>query len=404
MDLHSEKELIDLLINSNDFKELIAIYSANITQLREYTIFAFDNQMTEAINTKPPLDFTKKVKAASIVSIYKSSFCMLNEEIYYKMTRGVKADFEYKYCFDLDLNMMNVLVDYHNCIDRSTIATSLLTDLELLENDFTCIPYLIENAKKMGDTILERHVIETLLIFNKFKHSTLSSFSPDYPNTEQDFQDTKNAIDMMKKDTTTVSELIFKLQKYIYALLLKTTIISFCNKGEITQKIVELMEFINDDLGIFLERENVICYWFLKNRNDNRISKFFKAIQPNAKNLLNTLKGMSWDLFHLRFNIEMGMASDLREGMICLHYLITQDNGLADVTNAHPIKYMIYKKGDITPKTVYVKPIYEVITEMDILQNLQDNARNRNATYENKNIDEITKKLEKELISHRKTT
>lgn len=141
-----------------------------------------------------------------------------------------------------------------------------------------------------------------MLIFNKFKHSSLHTFSLEYPNTEQDYQDTKETIDFMKEfsNNRTEFDTLLKSQKIIYALLLKAAIISFRSKNGIRRKVTELMDFINNELGIFLERETVFCYWFLKNRNDDRIRKFFRGVQLNSEKIIKTIQGMSWDLFHLR--------------------------------------------------------------------------------------------------------
>lgn len=113
--------------------------------------------------------------------------------------------------------------------------------------------------------------------------------------------------------------------------------------------------------------------------------------------MIKTLQGMTWDLFHLRFCTEIGIANDIENGTICMHYLVTQDNGLADLANAHPIKFFIFKKGDIAPKIVYAEPIYDAITEVDISNILFDNAETRNETYHNVDIDCLIKDLEKEL-------
>lgn len=399
MELFSEQELMALMVNSANFFELLVIYSKNIDQLSDYTILVFDDDMTEEVNKKPPLDITSKFKEASIVSIFKSSFCILNEFICSKMERCEKADFEYKYCFNLDVNVMNVLVDFHRHATGSADSNSVVCDLSLINNDISCYPYMLENANKLENVDLQKHVIDTLLIFNKFKRSTLSNFTLDYPNEEVDYRDTKEAIDTMKKLAMSKTNLITKVQKYIYALLLKTAIISFTGTSGIKLKMLELLEFVNNSLGLFMEREMVICYWFLKNRNDGRIKKFFKSMQPNAKHLIKTIQGMSWDLFHLRFCCEIMTSQDIDNGLICLHYLVTHDNGLADLANAHSIKYIIHKKGDITPKTIYAKPICDIISEIDVLKNLQDNAVNRGKTYQTTTIDNLICKLEEELLS-----
>lgn len=398
MNQFSENDLITMIINSSNFLEIFSIYYSNVEQLKDYTILIFDDQITKSINKKPPLELTKKLKKAKIVSIFKSSFCILNEIMCHKMLQSRDATFEYKNCFDLDINMMNILTDFHNG-SKDVEVNSIMTDLNLFSNDITCYPYLMENAGKIDDSYVEECVIKTLLIFNKFKHSTLQTFSADYLNTEQDYQDTKKSIEMMRvfSNSTTNLHAFLALQKFIYALLLKTAILSFSSNNGIRKRMIELMEFVNNDIAIFLEREMVYCYWFLKNRNDERIKKFFRGIQSNSKNIIKTIQGMSWDLFHLRFCTEVGMATDIGNGTICIHYLITQDNGLADLANAHPIKFLIYKKGDIAPKVIFAEPIYDLVSEIDIFKNLLDNRRVRNSNYRNVNIESLIKKLEDEL-------
>lgn len=398
MNQYSEEELIDFLINSKDFLEILAVYYINIKQLKEHTIVIFDNEMAKSINKNPPLNITKKLKTANVVSIFNSTFCILNESICYNMVKGIHADFKYKYCFNLDINMMNTLVDFHNNTAENKTSNSIISDLELLSNDTTCYPYMIENANKLNDRDLENHVINTLLIYNKFKRSTIHTFSIEYPNIEQDYQDTKSIIDMMKSFTSNEFSIILSFQKYIYALLLKVTIISLYRKYGIKRKLLEFTEFINNDLGLVLEREIVICYWFLKDKNDDRIKKFFKRIQPNAKNLIKTIQGMAWDLFHLRFCIDMGIANDINNGFFCMHYLVTYDNGLADLANAYPVKYIICKKDELVPKVVYAKCLDDIISEIDIIQNFQDNKKKRMETYKNTTIDKLIEQLEKELI------
>lgn len=399
MSCYSEQELITLLINSRDFLDLISIYHQNMIQLKEYTILVFDDQRAISVNKKPPLDITNKFRGVSIVSIFKSSFCILNEAICQKMSRKERADFEYKYCIDLDVNMMNTLVDFHNHAGETVEPNSVVSELDLINRDVTCYPYIIENANKLENADLEKHVIDTLLIFNKFKHSNLHTFTSEYLSTKTDYRDTKGTIDIMKKLAGGEAELLTKAQKYIYALLLKSIIISFVSKRSIKLKMLELMEFVNHNLGLFMEREIVICYWFLKNRNDERINKFFKCVQPNAKSLVEKIQGMSWDLFHLRFCCEIMTSKDIDNNLICLHYLATHDNGLADLANAHSIKYIIHKRGDITPKTVYAEPICDIISEIDVLQDLQNNAVKRGETYKTKNIDDLICELEKSLLN-----
>lgn len=261
---------------------------------------------------------------------------------------------------------------------------------------------MIENAAKISDVRIEEYAIRTLLIFNKFMRSDLHSFSSERPSLNKDFENAKETIDLMKKMPEKDSGFypFLEMQKSIYALLLKTAILSFQKNLGVRHSLSVLMDFINMDLGLCLERETVLCCLFLRDRNNSKVSKFFRGIQRNSKKIVNTIRGMAWDLFHLRFCIEFGMANDINQGSICLHYFITRDNGLADLADAYPLKLLIYKKGGILPKVVFDKSILEIeIPEIDILMNLFDNQKIRSATCQNRDVDKLIEILENELLN-----
>lgn len=204
-------------------------------------------------------------------------------------------------------------------------------------------------------------------------------------------------IDKLKNYKVLRANSVFNLQPFIYCLLLKTSLISFKSKSGIKKKMEDLMNFINEELGVFLQREVVLCYWFLMNRNDTRIAKFFKLVQSNSKKLISVLQGMSWDLFHIRNCIEMGIHNDTQEGKLIIHYLVTHDNGLSEVIDAYPIKFLISKKDNLAPITVFAEPLYETIPEIDIEDLLIKNKEQRTNTYQNNDIDILIKRLEHEL-------
>ena len=76
------------------------------------------------------------------------------------------------------------------------------------------------------------------------------------------------------------------MQKAIYVLILKTICIEFSNaKKSAKNKIMTLFEFVNEQLEV--------CYCYFN--HDERVKKFFKKIQRNSKDLLDTINGVAWD-------------------------------------------------------------------------------------------------------------
>lgn len=374
----------------------MAVYRSNIDFFKNYTIFVFDNNITKSINQRPPKDITSKLNTVKVVSAFNQSFCILNEKIFYEMSHGMPANFLYKYCYNLDVNLMNILVNYHS---GKKELENIILDLKLFENDITCYPYIIENAGKLEDEHIEKCVVQTLLVFNKFIRSpTLNLFSVESPYINSDFENVKETIDLMKKTSSDHEAFIYlTMQKDIYALLLKAAIISFKKDQNVKCKLNSIMSFINNNLGKFPEREAILCCLFLKNHNDSRVKNFFRGIQCNSKKILKTIKGMSWDLFHLRYCIEFGMANDLNYNNIYLHYLITQDSGFTDVANAYPLKYLIYKKGSLYPIVIFDQSVMDEITEIDVLSVILENSHNRHQVLLNRNIDKLITSLEAEL-------
>jgi len=193
-------------------------------------------------------------------------------------------------------------------------------------------------------------------------------------------------------------------QKNIYAILLKTTIISFESKSKIKKKFEELLDFTNNKLGMFFEKELVICYWFLKDRNDDKICRFFKDIQLSTrKDIFNTLRGMAWDLLHLRWlmtSMFIGENNEQHNPSNCTIYidsLVTQDKGLTNIIKAYPIKCIIYKSGDIMPKVIWKYSLTDIVDEIDVFNNFCSNIETRQKTLKSANVDILIQELENNL-------
>ena len=218
---YSESELIDMIINADNFLEILTIFLKYMDALKDYTIFFFDNRITGSINKCPPANISQKVKRVNLVSTFSEDVCVINESLCRQMAYFGNANFTYKYCYDLDINLMNVLVDYHQ---GKSPSDDTLWDLHLLSTDITCIPYIIENAAKLNDVHTEKCVVDTLLVYNKFKRSlTLNTFGTEYPFINEDYLNVKGSIDLMREINCDTLDCI-GLQKYIYALLLKTAL------------------------------------------------------------------------------------------------------------------------------------------------------------------------------------
>ncbi|EEU32355.1 hypothetical protein HMPREF0946_00428 [Fusobacterium vincentii 3_1_36A2] len=106
------------------------------------------------------------------------------------------------------------------------------------------------------------------------------------------------------------------------------------------ERIEKLVYFINEELGIYMEVETVICIlYLLDNKN---IEKFFKE---------KDIVSMSWDLSHLRFLEEIYIKKPIFKS-ITFPFIISSDEGLREVIKLYKIKG-IYKIGTNEYDVIY---------------------------------------------------
>lgn len=94
------------------------------------------------------------------------------------------------------------------------------------------------------------------------------------------------------------------------------------------------------------ETENKLAYSELElsvifdyiNNDENNI---FKSTNLNSKNLLSKLKGIAWDLFHIRTSEDQIALRNTNSKEVFLHSIFTADKGLSNVINNYSISRML---------------------------------------------------------------
>lgn len=402
------EELEILIARSIDKRKTFLLFKEHIQILQDHTFIFFDNDVSYNTGNKIP-DYMNKIEdGICTTTLSNDNGCfVLNKEIALEtIERGI-ANFPYAFTYRLDVQMMNYLLDYYE--GKSTIPEHFISILKICSDKgvgIDCTPYLLENGAKINDVKIELGVLKSYLPFARFCNSGLKKFSISYPFSEQEYLQTKEVIDLMKNHINAKNELTIS-QQFIYSILLKAIIIHFGSKSQIKKKISELLRFVNEKIGLYFEREIVICYWFLKDRNDSRICRFFKDIQIGTKkDIFNTIRGMAWDLFHLRILMtSMHVGGDIQDNnhlcnnIIYIDSLVTEDRGLTNIIKAYPIKCIIFKKGDIMPKVVWKSSVTEIIEEVDVFNDFCSNLESRKEVYKNVDIDILIQELEDTLKS-----
>lgn len=387
-----------------DINKGIQLFYNNIDILKNHTFIFLNDNISTGTNNNIPEYMNKESDGICVSTLAAGNRCfILNKKSVLVAIKQDKYNFNYSFGFRLDTNMMNYLSSYYEG-ERDIPKHFLAILKKRVEEGFTldCMPYIFENFGKLNDAKIEKGVYKSLLPFIRFCESGFEKFSVDYPFSKSEHLKVTEMI--REYEHSIKNNLLTDSQKYIYAMFLKTAIINFTSKAQIKKKLECLLEFVNNKLGLLFELEFVICYWFLKDRNDDRIKKFFKAVQQNNKEkILNVLSGMAWDVFHLRgLSTTMGISEDnpvhLKiNNVIYIDALVTQDKGLINIIKAYPIKCIIYKKGDLVAKIIWKYGIEEIVNEIDFFEKFQSNLEIRRNTYKEGNINVLIQELEVEL-------
>lgn len=236
---------------------------------------------------------------------------------------------------------------------------------EILNYDYNNQENLHLNLLENGNNIHRINKVksyETLLSFSILDR--ISEFDFENRNFSRYFNDLEDILDtddryyhMMNMQDSN----IFHLQ-VIYLLVLMAFFVKNSSKKSAENKIVYLVE------NFIEETENKLAYSELElsvifDYINNDVNNIFKSTNLNSKNLLSKLKGIAWDLFHIRTSEDQIALRNTNRKEVFLHSIFTADKGLSNVINnysisrmlAHEGKLHVYRENNIFKKLSKVK-------------------------------------------------
>ncbi len=345
--------------------DLLGYFYYNRNYLKNYRVILFSYQSNE---------FPDKLKSivsngVSLLSLSpKNDFFVLDDNtIVQTFEQNGKSNVGLTGCVHFDTQIISYL---NRIYDDGFKDTPIYDTYDFLRKvlkerlDFTNDLYLIENSFKLQDKKIFEKVKDCLLSYAHYKETTPEQFEMDFGkkdvfNTEDHkFVDkTINNINLIPKRN--FFQEIFNL---IYCLLLKLACIEFSSNKSSKNKFIMLNEFMINNLGIYLERELAVCYFYLY-KNDNT-KTFFKKFQKNANNILSVIQGMTWDLTHIR-TIEYFMALDqIKDKHFTNHYMVTYDQGLRDVLTAFPLDRIVFCNGEY--REIFKYPLSLLVKDINL--------------------------------------
>ena len=300
------------------------------------------------------------------------------------------------FCVNFDTQALSYMMQYFLEQKNDNDISDFLCKLASSKMDYTPLPYYIENLGK-DDASTRCGTWQSMMLYG-FLMDALSENN--IKNPPADFYKSEYALkadETYKYMHTAYNDPRFHMvlitQKIIYAILLKCCLLKLANKYS-KAAIKEFFDFVAYDVGAFFDREVSVCYLFL---SKNDFPLFFKHIKPNAKNILQKIRAMSWDLAHLR-TLELMTSLDQNDNKVTftLHSLMTYDKGLIEIVKALPAKSMVFHKGEYRIFFKHLLP--EMVSELDLSEYFTpENKKKREQVRQNLNIDALISELENNI-------
>lgn len=334
---------------------------------------------------------------------YGNWYDALNRQIYEEMRGTGRSDYYIDVCIELDTQavsyLKNIFIEYNQTLNYDKVK-NLIEYLKLQDVNYSCIPYLVENATKKDISKIDCYKnIKSFMLFKSLNYRAfIQNEKYIYDKQEEDIQIDIDTLynNMFSEKFIQSYEKFFRMQKSLYILLLKTIYIKFIDSKKSAQnKIMKLFDFVNEQLGFVAERELEVCYYYFK--HDNRTKKFFKKIQKNSKDLLSTINSMAWDLIHIRLIEQEFAIRPIDKARYSIHTLLTFDNGLKEILQINPVEQIVLYKEIPIPKLKYVW--FDEIPGAKEKLFSKENRQMRRQNFEAKDRDKLKIVLENELIN-----
>ncbi len=235
-------------------------------------------------------------------------------------------------CISFDTQTISYLDRYYKGQERELPSNikSVLELMKLRQIGVDNIPYLMEN----------------LLLSNKNEEKvkdTLLSFEALFYNGKRPIRNKIYIMKTLRNFQRMRKKFEYKRMYYLlYLILMKMSYIQLRhNKKTLEEKMDMMSQYMKEELGAILIAELILAKkYFEKGQSFN----FFGKVQRGRTDLLETLKNMAWDLYHLRLlEYECVWPTNLYAD-IFVPYFYTYDKRLLEARECYKLEALAIDK------------------------------------------------------------
>ena len=334
-----QKYLFLEILNSEDPKTKYEEFK-NLANYNFLIYFLKENKNNNISNDENNIISDESNNSFNLLNNYEKIF--INKFADYENFNFIGSLIEIRYVIEIDTNIVSYLdrLCKNNLVEEQNLDIQKMLDDIIPKHKYFKLGYnlyMLENILKG---------IDDNIILDVAK-SVEYSFYPEKKSINNDF-----IYSIEKKIKERIEHIkLLKNEKEkqnipILCLLIKVFFIK-----KLTYNLYErIVCFINEELGVYMEVETIICILYLL--DDKNIEKFF---------IERKILSMSWDLSHLRFLEEIYIKKPTFKS-ITFPFFISSDEALREVIKLYKIKG-IYKIGTNQYDVIYEFNIETYIEE-----------------------------------------
>lgn len=372
LEAEEKAKIINKLISGNLEQQMI-YYIGNLFFTKNYTIICVNEK-----EQKPLLDKINKLINNKRYTLYTPFY---DDRIYtlnyneglrgLMIISGIDEKLTYRVKHDIPVTLDANITSYIRNFYEFGVNTENIEDFikNIKYTSISCGPYIVENLIKPylyydnhsmlkeinkeinKHEIRNNDIYKTLFAFEKIfpKKSKILSKSNQYCH-----RNVVKIFDFYKKRNVIIE--LANLYKFEYICLLKMIIIQLkYKKKSVDYKMRNFIEFMHSELYSIIIPEINLAYEYFK--KGNNIS-FFRKIQKNRKGVLEDIKNMAWDIYHLRSNIIEFKTFDRKKTDTVIPVFVTYDNDLNDIRKLFQLKsIIIHNKSNWNRPTYYINRV-----------------------------------------------
>lgn len=379
---------------NEELKQICEWWKSNNQLLQDYELVLYTTS-TNLPNKHIDFIGLESYKNMLIPFSKEEFFALVNNETTEKYLAGI--DFGINSSFEVLLDT-NIVSEMRNKAKGNHIGNKKSVELveELFVNkiNIDIMPYVLENITKIMLGELRRDYFEENFLIAKLflVHGpvVLKEYKEFIKKNESIYlsekEEVANIIDSFL-ESNSHNQMLYLI---CYAYMLKACILKLNNSMSIK---TDFIEFMFCDVNVASELEAFVAFDSFNNAESTK--RFFKKVTCNNKNIINTVKGMSWDLFHIRMMLVRNDNETNADFMF--KYFATNDKGVLDIFNSLQLKYYITEKSTDTNAVSFDRDILSLLTEEEQSNfwKIKEKRSTKKTTYNELLV--FTKSLEIEL-------